>query len=230
MAMAIQHSGISGSLPDDLVSKLSNLTLSAPKSPAVPATSSLLALPQDVRDLVYDFAIYDAQDLDLDLITNDETTSLQPFSVAIYTSLFLALPQTRRHELSKRPSTQHKTAIFLDRTFTPNQVFSRAHPTALASITSIALNIETQNIAGDKYWANRLIERLHGLKRVFVGPYTIHLTSPEGRIVSFARVSLLETLVMALADEHGARNESERYIEESQRWRAAWPMPPAPSS
>ncbi|KAK3625991.1 hypothetical protein LTR56_020107 [Elasticomyces elasticus] len=75
-----------------------------------------------LRDLVYDFALYDAQGLDLDLITNEETTSLQPFSVAIYTSLFLALPQTRRHELSKRPSTQHKTAIFMDRTFTPNQV------------------------------------------------------------------------------------------------------------
>ncbi|KAK4978247.1 hypothetical protein LTR42_002625 [Elasticomyces elasticus] len=112
--MAIKHSNAS-ELPNDLSSKLSNLALSAPESPAVSATSRLLALPQEVRDLVYDFALYDAQGLDLDLITNDKTTSLQPFSVAIYTSLFLALPQTRRHELSKRPSTQHKTAIFLDR-------------------------------------------------------------------------------------------------------------------
>ncbi|KAK5735094.1 hypothetical protein LTR17_008430 [Elasticomyces elasticus] len=148
--MAIKHSNASESLSDDLLGKLSNLALSASKRPAVSATSSLFALPQEVRDLVYDFALCDAQGLDFDLTTNDETTSLQPFSVAIYTSLFLALPQARRHELSKRPSTQHKTAISMDRTFTPNQVvvfssrpqlrqiFSKAHPTALASITSVA--------------------------------------------------------------------------------------------
>ncbi|KAK5677148.1 hypothetical protein LTS10_010337 [Elasticomyces elasticus] len=232
-------------LPNDLLSKLSNLALSAPKSPAVPAKSSLFSLPQELRDLCYDFALCDAQGLDFDIITNDETTSLQPFSVAVYTKLFLALPEARRHELSKRPSTKNRMAIFMERTFTPNQVvvfssrsqlrqvFSKAHPTALASVTSIALDIETQNIAGDEYWANRIIERLPGLKRVFVGhgPYTIHLTSPEGITVSSTGVRQLETLVMALAVSFGARNEGERYIEQSQRWQAAaWPTPPVQSS
>ncbi|KAK4893963.1 hypothetical protein LTR27_007769 [Elasticomyces elasticus] len=137
---------------------------------------SLMTLAQELRDLVYDFAIRDSGKAKV-TIDNIQLTMgpVEPFNVTTYIALQGALPPSRLHELPTR-MPKADAALFLSVAQLGLWLPKHFDKSFLASIRTIVLN-EDWMILSNSAFAN-----LPNLKTVFLGPgpYTSRLSRLSG--------------------------------------------------
>ncbi|KAK3642917.1 hypothetical protein LTR56_010514 [Elasticomyces elasticus] len=137
---------------------------------------TLMTLAQELRDLVYDFAIRDSGKAKITIDDVDlKIGSVEPFNVTTYIALQGALPPSRRHELPTR-MPKADAALFLSVAQLVLWLPKHFDKSVLASIRTIVLN-EDWMILSNSAFAN-----LPNLKTVFLGPgpYTSRLSRLSG--------------------------------------------------